>query len=149
MRTFRRLCKKPSRAAGLRQKARFTPDSLQLSALLSNDNVYNSSVPESFTIGWSTRIRNTGYIAGEGQEEANQRNAGRADVRKHGELFIKPSSRRISDRMRSHVTIHAANTKLYFLVYPLKFHILMEKNSWWYIYTGWEDIGSLGDYYEC
>lgn len=45
--------------------------------------------------------------------------------RRHGELFIKPSSRRISDRMRSHVTIHAANTKLCPLVcsYPLEFHM--------------------------
>lgn len=49
--------------------------------------------------------------------------------RRHEELFINPSSRRISDRTGSHVTIHAANIKLCPLVcwYLLKFHILEEK----------------------
>lgn len=78
----------------------FTSDSLQLSALFSNDNVHNSSVPESFTIARSTRTRNTGYMAGGSHEGANQRNVRRADVRRHGELFIKPSSRRISEISR-------------------------------------------------
>lgn len=109
----------------------FRPDSLQLSTLLSNDNVHNSSVPESFTIAWSMRMKNTSYMVGDSQERANQKNAGRADVRRLGELFIKPSFRGISDRTRSHVTIHIANTELCLLVcrYPLKFHMLMEKNS--------------------
>lgn len=73
MRTFRRLRKEIfdiiERAVGegggdLRQKAHFTSDSLQLSALLSNDNVHNSSVPESFTTARSMRMRNTDYMAG-------------------------------------------------------------------------------------
>lgn len=98
---------------GLRRKARFTSDSLQRSALLSNDNVHNSSVPESFTIAWSTRMRNTGYTAGEavrrGRTGEMQEGPG---VRRHGELFIKPSSRRISDRTRSHVTYTCCKYKV-------------------------------------
>lgn len=65
------------------------------------------------------------------QERTNRRNVGRADVRRHGELFINPSSRGISDRTRSRVTVRATNIRLCLLVcqYPLKFHMLMEKNS--------------------
>lgn len=122
-----------SKTVDFRQKARFTSGSLQFSALLSNDNVHNSSVPESFTISWSTRMRDTSRITGGTRKETNRRSAGKADVRRHGELFIKPSSRRISDRTTSHVMIHAVNTKLCLLIYrySLKFHMLMEKNLWW------------------
>lgn len=70
--------------------------------------------------------------------------------RRHEELFIKPSSRRISDRMRSHVTIHAANIKLCPLVcwYPLEFH-MFERRIHDDHYTELKSSGSLEDHQKC
>lgn len=75
-------------------KARSAPFNLRPSPRsLVNDNVHNSGAPENFTISWSTRMRPTG---GRGRQSRPEKC--RKGRRRHKELFIKPSSRRISDR---------------------------------------------------
>lgn len=135
-----------SRAAGLRQKSggASASDSLQLSALLSNDSVHNSSVPESFTIAWSTRMRNTGYMAEGSQERASQRNAGRADVRRHGELFIKPSFQR---NFRSYgISCHGTGYKYKVMPISSKISYAHGEKFMMVVLSYWK-VGSLGDYY--
>lgn len=73
--------------------------------------------------GERKRDRERGREGGRGAEKC------RKGRRRHEELFIKPSSRRISDR----VTIHAANTKLYASsfarMHSLEFHTSVWKYS--------------------
>lgn len=86
-----------SRAVGLRQKAFYLRllSTFAAPPLLPNDNVHNSSAPESFTIAWSTRMRRTRAIWREGVEgeRTPEKCRKRADVRRHGKLFTKPSSK--------------------------------------------------------